>query len=146
MCIAVGVVVLGRRLGLRVDETGLMPVLEGGGQLVGVGGHALGLQGEMVFGPFGEPLGDRVGLAGEARRARAVGDERGQAEVVGEVQRLVGRDPQAGAGVVVVADRGGVDAHRRARDLLGFAGVAEAEHEPRLQQVEHALEDLVLVL
>ena len=66
--------------------------------------------------------------------------------VVGEVERLLGRDPQPGAGVRVVADHRRVDGHRDPGGLFGVLRVAHPEQEAALQQVEHALADLLLVL
>ena len=74
------------------------------------------------------------------------GDPGGEAVVVGEVERLLGGDAQAGAGVGVVADHRRVDGHRDPGGLLGVLGVAHPEQEAALQQVEDALEDLLLVL
>ena len=66
--------------------------------------------------------------------------------VVGEVEELFGGDAEAGAGVGVVADHGGVDGHRDPGGLFGVLGVAHAEQEPALEEVEDAFEDLLLVL
>ena len=63
-----------------------------------------------------------------------------------EVERLLGRDAQPGTGVGVVADHRRVDGHRDPGGLLGVLGVAHPEQEAALQEVEHALEDLLLVL
>ena len=65
---------------------------------------------------------------------------------MGKFSSLLGGDAQAGAGVGVVADHRGVDGHRDPGGLLGVLGVAHPEQEPALQQVEHAFEDLLLVL
>ena len=78
--------------------------------------------------------------------AGAVRDPRREAEVVGEVQQLLGGDPQARPRVGVVADHRGVDGHRDPGRFLGVLGVAHPEQESALQEVEHALEDLLLVL
>ena len=75
-----------------------------------------------------------------------MGDPGGEAVVVGEVQELFGGDAEAGAGVGVVADHGGVDGHRDAGGLFGVLGVAHPEQEPALEEVEDAFEDLLLVL
>ena len=72
--------------------------------------------------------------------------QRGEAVVVGEVQRLLGRDPQPGAGVGVIADHRRVDGHRDPGGLLGVVGVTHPEQEPALQQVHDPLADLLLVL
>ena len=66
--------------------------------------------------------------------------------MVGEVERLLGRDSEPGAGVGVVADHRRVHGHRDPRGFLGVLGVAHAEQESALQEVEDALADLLLVL
>ena len=109
----------------------------------GVGADALGLSGEVVLGPVGVGVGEGVGLAGEAGGAGAVGDPGGEAVVVGEVEELFGGDAHAGAGVGVVADHGGVDGHRDPGGLLGVVGVAHAEQEAALEEVEDAFADLL---
>ena len=86
-----------------------------------------------------------VGLADEARDPCADGDPRGQAVVVGEVERLLGRDAQPGAGVGVVADHRRVDGHRDPGGFFGVLRVAHPEQEAALQQVQDALADLLLV-
>ncbi len=61
--------------------------------------------------------------------------------MVGEVERLLGRDSQPGAGVGVVADHRGVHGHGDPGGFLGVLGVAHAEQESALQEVEDALAD-----
>ena len=100
----------------------------------------------MVLGPLLADVGERVGLSHEARGPGAVSDPGGEAVVVGEVERLLGGDAQAGAGVGVVADHRRVDGHRDPGGLLGVLGVAHPEQEAALEEVEDAFEDLLLVL
>jgi hypothetical protein len=120
--------------------------VERGFEVLGVRADALGLRGEVMFGPLVADVRERVGLAGERGRPVAVSDPRREAEVVGEVQQLLGRDPQPGARVGVVADHRRVHGHRDPAGLLGVLRVTHPEQEPALQQVQHALEDLLLVL
>ena len=115
-------------------------------ELLGVGTDALVLRGEVLIGPFVADVGERVGLTHEARRAGAVRDPRGEAVVVGEVERLLGRDAQTRARVGVVADHRRVHRHRDPSGLLRVLGVAHPEQESALEEVEDALEDLLLML
>ena len=91
----------------------------------------------------GAVVGEREGVADEARGARAAGDPGRQAGVHGQVEDLLGCHAHAGAGVGVVTDHRRVDGHRDPHGLFGVFVVAEPEQEPALEQVGHALADLL---
>ena len=140
--------------GIRgVDAGGVIRFCElGGDELAAQGaGHLLGVLADSgVLGcevhlcpAVGGVVGHRVCLADEAAGALAVDDPGGEAVKARQVEDRLGCHAHLRARVGVGANHRLVDRHRDPRGLLGVVGVAEAEQEPALEQVDDALADLL---